>query len=227
MRRAFTLAACAALAAPAVAQAHVDVLPTRIVEGQATEFTVRVPNERPGLATTRVRIVFPDAVTVYSFRPPPSGWSMEAQAAPNGRIAGVTYVGTLSAERYQDFQFMGNAFSTGTGVWKAYQTYSDGKIKPWTEDPSAADDRQETGPTDPGPGSPLTVVAAGDAGAAPDAEGGTTAAPAAAPAEGGSRAGMWLGLAGVGVGALALVVSGLLWTTRPMRLPDDPPPRGR
>ena len=151
MRRA-ALAAALALAVPAAASAHVDVLPVTITEGEATQFTVRVPNERPGLSTTAVRVVFPSQVTVFSFAPPPPGWTMQVQSAANGRISGVTYRGRLEPERYQDFAFLGNAFATGKGVWKAFQTYSDGKVKPWTTPPAADEDTAETGPTDPGPG---------------------------------------------------------------------------
>ncbi|MCB0882374.1 MAG: DUF1775 domain-containing protein [Thermoleophilia bacterium] len=215
MRRA-ALAAALALAVPAAASAHVDVLPVTITEGEATQFTVRVPNERPGLSTTAVRVVFPSQVTVFSFAPPPPGWTMQVQSAANGRISGVTYRGRLEPERYQDFAFLGNAFATGKGVWKAFQTYSDGKVKPWTTPPAADEDTAETGPTDPGPGSPLTIVAKGTA----TAPGAPPAASADAPG-GDSGAPVWLAAAGVGLGALALLAAGLLWTTRPMSLPED------
>lgn len=214
MRRA-ALAAAAALALPGAAAAHVDVLPSTITEGEATQFTVRVPNERAGLSTTVVRVVFPARVTVFSFAPPPPGWAMQVQWSSNGRISGVTYRGRLEPERYQDFTFLGNAFSTGTGVWKAFQTYSDGKVKPWTTAPKDTGEDSETGPTDPGPGSPLTVVAKGTA-TTPDA-----AATPAAQGDGGGGAPTWLAAAGVGLGTLALLVAGLLWTTRPMNLPED------
>lgn len=224
MRRTLALAAAVALTAPAVATAHVDVLPEQVVAGQPTLFTVRVPNERGGPATTAVRVVFPRDVTVYSFAPPPPGWTMTTQTSPDGRLSGVVYRGSLPKERFQDFTFLGNAFTPGKGVWKAYQTYADGKIKPWTTDPATASEG-ETGPTDPGPGSALTVL--------PEGSQGTATAAAASPAPGGSpgdsaRADgdgdgmpLWLGLLGVGLGAAALLAVGFLWTTRPMNLPDD------
>ncbi len=215
------MAAALALVAPAVATAHIDVLPEQVVAGQPTLFTVRVPNERGGPATTAVRVVFPKDVTVYSFAPAPPGWTLTTQSSPDGRLSGVVYRGSLPKERFQDFTFLANAFTPGKSVWKAYQTYSDGKIKPWTSDPASASEG-ETGPTDPGPGAALTVLPEGT-------ETTASAAPAPAPdAKPGDTArdddsGMplWLGLVGVGLGAAALLAVGFLWTTRPMKLPDD------
>lgn len=212
------IAVAVGLLAPSVASAHVDVLPTRIVQSQATEFTLRVPNERPPLDTVAVRVAFPTQVTVYALDPPPPGFTMEVRKSADQRIVGVTYRGAIGPERYRDFTFLGTAFERGTTLWRSWQTYSDGKTKPWTTKPLAdGSDSGETGPTVAGPGAAVEVLPEGATPA------GTTTTVSAAGDDGGSGAGIWLGVIAVALAAGALVGTGLLWSTRPMRLPDDDP----
>ena len=78
---------------------------------------------------------------------------------------------------------------------------------------AARHEAPESGPTDPGPGSATEVLAARE----PLSSG-------AAPADGGdesSGAGIWLGLIAIVISALAAVGTGLLWSTRPARLPEE------
>jgi uncharacterized protein YcnI len=192
-------------AAPATA--HVVVLPQTVPEGTSTEFTLQVPTER-AIPTTAVRVMFPSQVTVYSFKSPTPGFTVIPIYAPNRTIVGVTYRGTIPVGRYATFQFLGTPFATGQTLWPSYQTYSDGRIKPWTGPPDAAGSvSPESGPTQPGPAAAVTVVAAG----------------AAASARSGSDAGTWLGVIAVCIAAGAAVGVGLLWSTRPARLPGDGP----
>ena len=77
MRRVVAMAVTAVLAALATAgtaSAHVDVLPAELARDQSTELTIRVPNERTGVDTIRVRVGIPEQVTVYSVGPAPPGW---------------------------------------------------------------------------------------------------------------------------------------------------------
>ncbi|MCB0872127.1 MAG: DUF1775 domain-containing protein [Actinobacteria bacterium] len=205
------------VAAPAAA--HIDVLPTRVEAEQSTEFTVRVPTERE-LPTTQVRVDFPKEVTVYAFAPPPQGWTAKQRIAPDGQIVGVVYSGgRIPVNGYQDFTFLGTPFETGTTVWKTYQTYADGKTKPWSDTPEAADAiSPESGPTEPGPAAAVEVVAKGTLATAPAAAGsggGTTTQS--------SDAAIWLGLIAIGIASCGFFLAGFLWTRRPMRLPGDPP----
>lgn len=215
MRQAFVAGvAVAALALGAAgAHGHVSVLPTQVVQGEAQQFTIRVPTERE-LPTTAVRVTFPPEVTVYSFMPPPPGWTMRPRQGPDGRFSAVEYVGRIGPNRYMDFHILGTPFEGGTAVWEAEQVYADGQVKPWTAPP--ADDGEpvvETGPTDPGPAAAIEIVAPGEAAA------GT--APSATVAEGdGGGAGTWLGLIAIGISAVAALLVGWLWSTRPARLPD-------
>lgn len=218
MRRAsfLALAAVALLCGAATASAHVTVLPETATLEQSQEFTIRVPTERP-LPTTEVRVSFPASVTVYAFAPSPAGWTT-TPVERGGRFVGVRYSGgRIPVNGYVDFHVLGTPTVEGTAAWKAWQTYADGKIKPWSDPPEAPGAvSRETGPTDPGPASGVVVSAT----AQPLA----TAAPASGG--GGSGAAVWLGVIAVALSALACLGVGLLWSSRPMRLPDDEPDEG-
>jgi len=213
--RAALLAAVAWLALAVPAMAHVEVLPATVPEGEATQFTIRVPTERD-IPTTRVRVDFPSQVTVFSFADPPPGWRLRPLRAPDGRFRGVVYSGgSIGVSRYADFEVLGTGFEEGTAVWPSRQTYADGQVKPWTGPPEVPGEAAapESGPTDPGPAAAVEIVAPGT-----PTEG---AAPAAGADDDGSGAGIWLGVIAIGISALAALGVGMLWSTRPARLPED------
>ncbi len=207
------LAFAGTLLAVAPAAAHIDVLPREVVAEEPVEFTVRVPTERE-VATTGVSVDFPDEVTVFSFKDPPPGWSVEPVRSDDGRIVGVEYRGgRIGVERFEDFSFLGTPFETGTTVWPSRQLYADGQVKPWTgppEDPDAVP--VETGPTDPGPAASVEVVAPGDEG---------SSAAVSSSGDDSSGAAIWLGVIAIVIAALAALGVGLLWSSRPARLPED------
>jgi hypothetical protein len=205
----------ACLAGAATATAHVVVLPTVAPKGSATEFTLQVPTER-NLPTTAVRVLFPPQVTVYSFKVPPPGFTVTPILARNQSIVGAIFRGAIPVGQYQSFQFLGTPFATGTTVWRAYQTYADGMTKPWVgpAEPAGAVS-PETGPTQPGPAGTVEIVRAGTA---------TTQAGSSGTS---SDAGVWLGLIAIVLAIGSAVAAGLLWSTRPVRLPDDDGPDRR
>lgn len=208
------LAALLAAVAAAQAQAHIEVLPATAEQGVAVEFTIRVPTERE-LPTTAVEVTFPSQVTVFSFADPPPGWRVQPITAANGRLSGVRYTGgRIGVERYADFRLLGTPFEAGTAPWKTRQTHADGQVKPWTGPPEKeGEESTETGPTDPGPAAAVEIVP----------EGTPTTTAAAAPSSNGddSGAGIWLGVIAIAISALAALGVGLLWSTRPARLPED------
>lgn len=197
-----TLVGACALALPAGAAAHVDVLPTTVTQGVGTEFTLRVPNERD-VPTTQVRVRFPDQVTVYSFARAPAGFTATPTRSPDGRIVGVVYRGTIPVGGYQDFSFLGTPFDAGETRWPSNQVYADGVVKRWIGPPEQpGQEAAETGPDEPGPAAGVTVVA-------PQAS--TPAATSVGNGGGSSGgAGTWLGLAGLvaGLGALGWTAVG-------------------
>jgi hypothetical protein len=200
----------------------VVVVPSIAPEGTPTEFTLQVPTER-NLPTTAVRVMFPPQVSVYSFQVPPPGFTVTPILAKNQSIIGAVFRGTIPVGQYQAFHFLGTPFASGQTLWPAYQTYADGLIKPWNgpvEKPGAVS--AETGPTQPGPTSAVVIAPAGTAAASTATRGGTGGSGS------GSDAAIWLGIVAIVVGAGAAAATGLLWATRPVRLPDDdPPPRSR
>ncbi|MGE3137948.1 MAG: DUF1775 domain-containing protein [Thermoleophilia bacterium] len=199
---------------PARAVAHVDVLPTEAVAGQAERFTIRVPSERD-LDTIAVQVLFPEQVTVYSVNPPP-GWDARLLYRPDRRTRGVVFRGgRIPDGQFEEFDVLGTPQEAGEVVWRSRQTYADGVVKPWTGPPEQpGETTPESGPGDPGPASAMTLRAnAIEAGAE-----GPTAAP---DADEGTSAAIWLGLIAIAISMGAAVGVGLLWSTRPARLPRD------
>ncbi len=204
-------AVAASLILVGVAEAHIEVLQTSVAKGANTSFTIRVPTEGAS-PTIEVQVNFPAEISVYSLEQTP-GWNMSTRRTADGRISGVTYRGgSIPPEGYQDFHVLGVGLSLGSGRWPAVQTFANGKHKAWTGPPERPGQRSEDGPI--GPAAETTIVAEG-----------TAVAVGTAPTtrSSGSNAGVWLGLIGIGIAALAALGTGLLWTTRPMRLPEDAP----
>lgn len=205
----------ALLVTAAPAAAHIDIFPQRAVQNQAEEFTVRVPVER-NVPTVGVSIDFPEEILVYSFGPAPEGWTIEPRLADDGLFEGVDFVdGEIPVSGYLDFTFLGTPFETGTALFPARQRYADAQTKPWT-DPEPEEEgvtRSEDAPTEPGPAPRVEIVSADD----PAAGSGTTVVAGG----GDSGAGIWLGVIAIAISALAMVAVGLLWSSRPARLPDD------
>jgi uncharacterized protein YcnI len=207
-----------ALALSAVpAAAHVDVLPAEVPAGEASELTVRVPTERD-VPTTAVRLEIPAGVTVFSVGVPPPGWSVRVVQGSDGVAKAVVWSGgRIGVGRHQDFTLLATPSEPGATLWPSFQTYGDGIVKPWTTAPVADDEPLvETGPADPGPAAVLDVLPPGEVAAA--------SAPAAAGDDGDSSgAAVWLGLVAIAIAALAALGVGLLWSSRPARLPPEEP----
>lgn len=209
-RRSLAAAAVAsALAAPAVASAHVTVNPKAVPAEAFTVLDVRVPNERDDASTVKVEVQMPPGIVGVSYEPTP-GWTTKVAKAkldtpiqtPDGPIteavSTVTWTGTGSGEgkigpgQFRDFpislQIPGQAGDVLT--FKALQTYSGGEVVRWIGSP----DSDEPAPT-------VTVSAASG-----DEQ--TTTAPAAPVAQAsdddtGSSDG--LAIAAIVVGAIGLL----------------------
>ncbi|KPV61114.1 nuclear export factor GLE1 [Paenibacillus sp. A3] len=186
------------------ASAHVTVLPKETTQGSYEKFAVRVPTEKE-IPTIKVEVKFPlDSVSISRFEPKP-GWKYELTKDANNKITGVVWTATgegLGATEFGEFYIQGKVADTATAItWKAYQTYKDGSVVEWV----GADGSDK-------PAS-VTKVNAKPTGAGTDSHGHTTApaAPAAgkaaseAPAA--SQTPLYLSIAGVVLGAAALIVS--------------------
>ncbi|MBN1527476.1 MAG: YcnI family protein [Thermoleophilaceae bacterium] len=157
MKRTISIACMtAALAAPAVAQAHVTLQPEEAPAGGFTRLDVRVPNERDNASTTKVEVQFPAGFEFVSTQPVP-GWTAEitrkelAQPVTNDegeevtdRVDTVTWTGSGAEGRIGPGQFQDFGLSLGvpdepgrTLTFKAIQTYDNGETVRWINAPDA------------------------------------------------------------------------------------------
>jgi uncharacterized protein YcnI len=191
---------CSAIFA-GIASAHVVVYPKESTQGSYEKFTVRVPSEKE-IPTVKVEVKFPtDAVAVSRFEPKP-GWSYAIAKDASGKVTGVTWTATgegLSATEFGDFSMQGKvAEQAAQIVWKAYQTYKDGSVVEWTG--AEGSDKPAS----------VTTVNAKTAGAAADGHGHSATGNNAPASDSGStltNTPLYLSIAALVLGVLALIVS--------------------
>jgi uncharacterized protein YcnI len=184
--------AFAAVLAGGPAAAHVTVNPREAVQGGYGKFSFRVPNEKDAASTVKLEVVIPTetAIASVSTRPVP-GWTVAVERSTlttplkvhGSDVANVVSKITWTAAA-------GNAIAPGTFqefdvsagplpevdriVFKALQTYSDGDVVRWIEEPVAG----QPEPEHPAPVLRLTKAAE----AAGAASGAAATAVNAAPA---------------------------------------------
>jgi uncharacterized protein YcnI len=224
LKRAAAVAGTAAvltlgLAVPA--SAHVTVNANAAVQGGYAKVTFRVPNESDTASTTKVEVNLPVATPFASVSlKPVAGWTMtpvrsklaepiEAHGAKlTEAITKITWTATGDAAikpgQFQEFDVsLGPLPQVPQVVFKALQTYSDGTVVRWIEEPTT----DGTEPEKPAPVLKLTTAAAKDAPvAATSNDAPSVTASAGAEPDGN---GTWAGVVGIGLGLAALVL-GLL-----------------
>jgi uncharacterized protein YcnI len=202
------------LAYAAPAQAHVTVSPNEAVAGSTTRLTFQVPDESENARTTQVEVHFPEdaPLATVSVLPVP-GWKAELtetklskpidvqghrveQAASMIKWTATDSEGGIKPGQFQEFPVSAGPIPSGVNqlVFKASQTYSDGKVVHWNEDPKPGATLEHPAPV-------LTVVQA----SAP----GSPLPAAALGAKGGNNALVWVALV---VGVLALLLAGFAVT---------------
>jgi uncharacterized protein YcnI len=144
-------AAVAALTIAAAAQAHVTVHPNALPSGGFTTIVVRVPNERPQAATTRVDVKFPPGFIFLSYQAVP-GWKAQVLyrklAKPvtvfgekhTEEVDRVVWNGRLPAGQFVEFPLSVAIPSVKPGTvltFKALQSYSNKEIVRWIGPPDA------------------------------------------------------------------------------------------
>lgn len=127
------------LSSATVTMAHVVVRPNQVNVAAFQTFTVGVPNEKE-LPTVGVRLVIPENLKHVSPNVKP-GWSVVVKKSGEGEDARVTEIswtgGTIPTGQRDDFLFSAQApASAGSIDWKAYQTYQDGTVVAWDQDPN-------------------------------------------------------------------------------------------
>ncbi|MFH8383834.1 YcnI family protein [Kitasatospora sp. NPDC018058] len=219
------LGAATVLGAAVPASAHVIVQPNSVPKNATDQtFAFRVPNEDDKNSTVKVEIDFPTDHPIPSVKVAPvPGWTDSIQttklATPihtddgdiTDAVSQVVWTGgQITPGHFQDFTVDLGALPDGTDkvVFKALQTYSDGNVLRWIEEPQAG----QPEPKNPAPVLKLTAATAGDsdAPAASAKADPALASTATAKASGSDSTARALGIAGIVVGVLGAVTGVVL-----------------
>ncbi len=145
------LATLALAAGATAASAHVTANPNTAEPGAYAKVSFRVPNEMPSADTTKLEIDMPAAhpVASVSVRPVP-GWDVKVDTAPLAKplktkggeltkaVSRITWTGgKIAPERFEEFDVSMGPLPTDTDrmSFTALQTYSDGTVVRWDQDP--------------------------------------------------------------------------------------------
>ncbi|MBL8015605.1 MAG: YcnI family protein [Candidatus Doudnabacteria bacterium] len=125
---------------PTTVVAHVVVSPGEVGVGVRQNFAVGVPNEKD-IPTVAVRLVIPEGLESVTPNVKP-GWQIEVIKSGDVEDAKVTEIiwrgGEVGDGLRDEFIFRAKVpTSETTLVWKAYQTYSDGTVVAWEQEPNA------------------------------------------------------------------------------------------
>jgi uncharacterized protein YcnI len=206
-----------AIAAPA--SAHVTAKADNLTQGGYATVTFKVPNESDEASTTKLEVNLPaDAPVASVSLRPVAGWTgvavktklatpLEAHGTQiTETVSKITWTASGDAAikpgQFQTFDVsMGPLPKVDQMVFKTLQTYSDGNVVRWIDEPAT----DGTEPESPAP--TLKLAAAGAAPAAPAGAPAVEAAPAPVEEDGNGTvygiAGIVLGLAGLVLGLLA------------------------
>ncbi|MDG4759752.1 YcnI family protein [Micromonospora sp. WMMD710] len=225
LRRTATAAAVLAFTAVAVlgfagpASAHVTVNPKEATQGGYARVAFRVPNESDTASTTKLEVVMPENAPVGSVSTiPVPGWTVTVEKRKvdppievhgsqiTEAVAKITWTAAgdvaVKPGQFQEFGVsMGPLPKVESMVFKTLQTYSDGNVSRWIDEPQPGGEEPEK------PAPVLTLTAA-----APSA----SATPAAAVAstdddddDEGDGLAVGLGVAGLVAGLAGLALGGL------------------
>lgn len=131
--------------------AHVVVKPAEVGAAAFQTFTIGVPNEKEN-PTVAVRLVIPEGLDYVTPNVKP-GWKIEVKKAPIGMKGEVLNTGEKAPERVTEIVWTGGSIPAGqrddflfsaqvpaketTVQWKAYQTYENGSVVSWDQDPDS------------------------------------------------------------------------------------------
>lgn len=121
------------------ASAHVVVKPGEVKTAERATFAVSVPNEHQ-TPVVEVRLLIPEGLE--SVRPfAKLGWDVRIVKNGEGENAKVTEIvwsgGKIPVDLKDEFQFGAKTPANETELqWKAYETYEDGLVVAWDQEPS-------------------------------------------------------------------------------------------
>jgi uncharacterized protein YcnI len=133
--RALVAAAVIALSLAPSAAAHAEVSPSVVLAKSSQVFTLAVPTEKEGVATTKVELTPPPGFGIDSFAPAP-GWKRDVQTSGAGEEAQIQKVtwsgGRVPTDEDAIFEFIASPTSAKSYTFQVRQTYSDGSIADWS-----------------------------------------------------------------------------------------------
>jgi uncharacterized protein YcnI len=212
--------AVALISAPG-AFAHVTANITTAVQGSYAKITFRVPNEQPNAGTVKLQVTFPDSYPIpgASVKPVP-GWKSAVDVEPlatpvkenNSDVKNAVKTITWTADpgtrinpgEFQEFDVSAGPLPDDTDelLFPAVQTYDDGTVVNWTDQPAAAGQKE---PEHPAPSIKLQTKANApgvmDMSSMGATGGVTDTASTTATSDNTAR---WLGGAGLLVGAIGV-----------------------
>jgi uncharacterized protein YcnI len=220
----------AVLLAANPAAAHVTVNSANATQGGFAKLTFQVPNEKDAATTVKVEVTLPaDKPIAFVSTKPVNGWTVQADktklATPiksddgdvTEAVTKITWTASadaaIKAGQFQEFDVSAGPLpNTDKLVFKALQTYSDGDVVRWIEEPGA----DGKGPDHPAP--TLKLAAKTDQSSAPATSAPATSTPATSTPtntaattvsdqDARSRANLGLGL---GIAALLLALAGMV-----------------
>ncbi len=130
------------LLAAQIASAHSVVTPNQAGVASFTNFSLGVPSEKPQ-ATVSVRLLIPSGLKfVTPFVKP--GWTI-AVKKDGDNVTEIDWTGgSIPAEQKDQFMFSAQVPSQPTTLaWKVYQTYKDGSVVSWDQDPAKTGDSDD------------------------------------------------------------------------------------
>lgn len=197
-----------ALAGTGLASAHVTVNAPGAAQGSYEVLTFRVPTESATAGTTKLTVTLPDLRSART--EPMPGWQGSVTKDPQSALAtSVTWTADPGVEvgpgQFAEFRLSAGPLpETDSISFDASQTYSDGTVVDWNQQPTANGEEPEhpapsltLAPAEPSSGHSHEAAedsAAGSDGASSDGESSDATA-------------RWLGGAGLVLGALALALA--------------------
>ncbi|MFI6233378.1 YcnI family protein [Micromonospora sp. NPDC050784] len=217
---AFTAAATAVLGFAGPASAHVTVNPKEATQGGYARVAFRVPNESDSASTVKLEVVLPENAPVGSVSTMPvPGWTVATEKRKvdppievhgsqlTEAVSKITWTASGDAGvkpgQFQEFPVsLGPLPQVDSMVFKTLQTYSDGNISRWIDEPAPGAEE----PEHPAPVLTLAAAAAPTGSAAPTA---AVASPDDDDDDEGNGLAVGLGVAGLVAGLAGLALGGL------------------
>lgn len=131
---------CSGLISAPSALAYTMVQPNQVGVATFQTFTLGVENEQPS-PTIGVRLVVPDGISLVTPNVK-TGWRIDLKKEGEGESAKITEVswvgGIIPIGLRDEFLFSAKVPAKESALnWKVYQTYADGTVASWDQEPNS------------------------------------------------------------------------------------------